>query len=64
MLRAVLSLLLLASWYVAMPAQAAQVDNIRLWAAPDHARLVFDLSGHAEANVFTLDNPRRLVIDL
>ncbi|WP_422677645.1 N-acetylmuramoyl-L-alanine amidase [Billgrantia desiderata] len=62
--RAVLSLLLLASWYVAMPAQAAQVDNIRLWAAPDHARLVFDLSGHAEANVFTLDNPRRLVIDL
>ncbi|WP_338073300.1 N-acetylmuramoyl-L-alanine amidase [Billgrantia ethanolica] len=47
-----------------MPAQAAQVDNIRLWAAPDHARLVFDLSGHTEANVFTLDNPRRLVIDL
>ncbi|WP_111413814.1 N-acetylmuramoyl-L-alanine amidase [Billgrantia lactosivorans] len=47
-----------------MPAQAAQVDNIRLWAAPDHARLVFDLSDHAEANVFTLDDPLRLVIDL
>ncbi|WP_240548990.1 MULTISPECIES: N-acetylmuramoyl-L-alanine amidase [Halomonadaceae] len=46
------------------PVQAAQVDNIRLWAAPDHARLVFDLSAHAEANVFSLDNPRRLVIDL
>ncbi|MCG6658686.1 AMIN domain-containing protein [Halomonas campisalis] len=45
-------------------AQAAQVDNVRLWAAPDHARLVFDLSTHAEANVFTLDDPRRLVIDL
>nr|WP_228579360.1 N-acetylmuramoyl-L-alanine amidase [Halomonas sp.] len=44
--------------------QAAQVDNIRLWAAPDHARLVFDLSTDAEANVFMLDNPRRLVIDL
>ncbi|MGY6563700.1 MAG: N-acetylmuramoyl-L-alanine amidase [Halomonadaceae bacterium] len=52
------------SLYLAMPAQAAQVDNIRLWAAPDHARLVFDLSGQAEASVFTLDNPRRLVIDL
>ncbi|MCE8003660.1 AMIN domain-containing protein [Halomonas sp. MCCC 1A11081] len=54
----------LAMAWFAMPAQAAQVDNIRLWAAPDHARLVFDLSGHTEANVFTLDNPRRLVIDL
>ncbi|MGR2740295.1 N-acetylmuramoyl-L-alanine amidase [Billgrantia sp. Q4P2] len=49
---------------LALPAQAAQVDNIRLWAAPDHARLVFDLSADAPANVFTLDNPRRLVIDL
>ncbi|UYG05953.1 N-acetylmuramoyl-L-alanine amidase [Halomonas sp. LR3S48] len=46
------------------PVGAAQVDNIRLWAAPDHARLVFDLSDHAEADIFTLDNPRRLVIDL
>jgi N-acetylmuramoyl-L-alanine amidase len=64
MLRGALSLLLLMSLYLAMPAQAAQVDNIRLWAAPDHARLVFDLSGQAEASVFTLDNPRRLVIDL
>lgn len=44
--------------------QAASVDNLRLWAAPDHARLVFDLSSPAAANVFSLDNPRRLVIDL
>ncbi|EWH00226.1 hypothetical protein Q427_20650 [Halomonas sp. BC04] len=44
--------------------QSAQVDNVRLWAAPDHARLVFDLSGHAEADIFLLDDPRRLVIDL
>ncbi|MCE8024452.1 MULTISPECIES: N-acetylmuramoyl-L-alanine amidase [Halomonadaceae] len=64
MLRGALGLLLLMSLCFAMPAQAAQVDNIRLWAAPDHARLVFDLSGQAEASVFTLDNPRRLVIDL
>ncbi|AMC99918.1 MULTISPECIES: N-acetylmuramoyl-L-alanine amidase [Halomonas] len=53
------SLLLLAPL-----AQSAQVDNVRLWAAPDHARLVFDLSGHAEADIFLLDDPRRLVIDL
>ena len=45
-------------------AQAGQVDNLRLWAAPDHARLVFDLASPTQANVFALDNPRRLVIDL
>ncbi|MBB3231022.1 N-acetylmuramoyl-L-alanine amidase [Halomonas stenophila] len=45
-------------------AEAASVDNLRLWAAPDHARLVFDLSAPAEAEVFPLDDPRRLVIDL
>lgn len=44
--------------------QAATVEGMRLWAAPDHARLVFDLSGPASANVFSLDNPDRLVIDL
>ncbi|WP_446719000.1 N-acetylmuramoyl-L-alanine amidase [Halomonas sp. SH5A2] len=44
--------------------QAATVEGMRLWAAPDHARLVFDLSGAASANVFSLDDPARLVIDL
>lgn len=44
--------------------QAATVESMRLWAAPDHARLVFDLSAAAPANVFSLDNPARLVIDL
>ncbi len=44
--------------------QAAAVESMRLWAAPDHARLVFDLTGAAEASVFSLENPARLVIDL
>lgn len=44
--------------------QAATVESIRLWSAPDHARLVFDLSAATSANVFALDNPSRLVIDL
>lgn len=44
--------------------QAATVESMRLWSAPDHARLVFDLSAAATANVFSLDNPARLVIDL
>ncbi|SDK28847.1 N-acetylmuramoyl-L-alanine amidase [Billgrantia gudaonensis] len=56
----------LASWLAlfALPAGAAEVNNVRLWAAPDHARLVFDLSSAADAEVFMLDDPSRLVIDL
>ncbi|MDI5934803.1 N-acetylmuramoyl-L-alanine amidase [Halomonas kalidii] len=52
------------AWLVAGAAGAGEVENVRLWAAPDHARLVFDLSTAPRANVFSLDNPRRLVIDL
>lgn len=44
--------------------KAANVESMRLWAAPDHARLVFDLSDAVEANVFSLDSPSRLVIDI
>ncbi|WP_227370163.1 N-acetylmuramoyl-L-alanine amidase [Halomonas sp. M20] len=47
-----------------LSALASDVDNLRIWAAPDHARLVFDLSGATKANVFSLNNPSRLVIDL
>ncbi|WP_139249033.1 N-acetylmuramoyl-L-alanine amidase [Modicisalibacter ilicicola] len=47
-----------------LSAMASDVDNLRIWAAPDHARLVFDLSEPASANVFSLNNPDRLVIDL
>ena len=35
-----------------------------MWRAPDHTRLVFDLSGEAEYKLFTLDNPARVVIDI
>lgn len=43
---------------------AGQVDGVRLWRAPDHTRLVFDLSSSAEHKVFALSNPDRLVIDV
>lgn len=43
---------------------AADIDSVRLWRAPDHTRLVFDLSTEAQHNLFPLDNPDRLVIDL
>ncbi len=43
---------------------AVAVENLRLWRAPDHTRLVFDLSGTLEHRVFILKNPDRLVVDL
>ncbi|MBV1932203.1 MAG: N-acetylmuramoyl-L-alanine amidase [Porticoccaceae bacterium] len=43
---------------------ATAVEGIRLWRAPDHTRLVFDLSAPVEHKVFALDNPHRLVIDV
>jgi len=45
-------------------AQAATVNEVRLWPAPDHTRVVFDLSRPAEHSLFLLDNPSRLVVDI
>lgn len=43
---------------------AATVDGIRVWRAPDHTRLVFDLSKPVAHKVFSLESPDRLVIDI
>ena len=43
---------------------ATRVDGVRVWKAPDHTRLVFDLNSTVSHHVFTLDNPDRVVIDL
>lgn len=42
----------------------ARITSARVWTAPDSTRLVFDLSGPVEHNLFTLQNPARVVIDL
>jgi N-acetylmuramoyl-L-alanine amidase len=40
-------------------------EKVRLWAAPDHTRVVFDTSGAVTPKkVFSLQNPHRLVIDV
>ncbi len=52
--------LLLASANVS----AASVEEVRLWRAPDHTRLVFDLSAATDYTLFTLANPDRVVIDI
>jgi N-acetylmuramoyl-L-alanine amidase len=47
------------------PASAeVTVDNLRMWQAPDHTRLVFDLSGPLEHRLFSLKNPERIVVDM
>ncbi|MCW8195324.1 AMIN domain-containing protein [Proteobacteria bacterium 005FR1] len=40
------------------------INGVRLWRAPDSTRIVFDLSGPIKHNLFTLDNPRRIVVDI
>jgi len=49
---------------VSFAVSAADVEEVRVWRAPDHTRLVFDLSGEVEYKLFTLENPARVVIDI
>ena len=45
-------------------AGAIDFQDVRVWAAPDQTRVVFDTSGAVTHNVFSLQNPDRLVIDV
>ena len=58
------ALLVAASMLFCGLLQAAQINNVRLWRAPDNTRLVFDLSGPADHTLFTLASPERIVIDI
>ena len=55
---AVLGLLITSSVW------AVEVHEVRLWRAPDHTRIVFDLTGPADHNLIVLSNPGRIVLDL
>ncbi len=50
--------------HASMPAIAADVKAVRLWAANDHTRAVLDVSSHVEYKLFMLENPARLVLDI
>lgn len=54
--------LLLAATACAAP--LAEIQALRVWAGPDHTRVVFDVSGPLDYKVFSLDNPHRLVLDI
>ncbi len=49
---------------VAGTVSAAEIENVRVWRAPDNTRVVFDLSGPADHKLFTLSSPERIVVDL
>jgi len=50
---------------LAMPGVAnVQVHDVRLWRAPDHTRIVFDLTGPASHKLIVLQNPHRIVLDV
>lgn len=60
-------LLLFPVLFLLLPAAMAapvQVNSLRTWQAPDHTRLVFDLSAPVAYKLFSLENPYRLVIDI
>lgn len=59
-----ITLLLFSLLPVFGQAQAARVDGIRLWAAPDNTRIVFDIDGPVDHALFPLREPDRIVVDL
>ena len=60
--RAWVWLLLAVLWIP--PVGATQVHDVRLWRAPDHTRIVFDLTAATPHKLIVLSNPRRIVLDL
>lgn len=48
----------------AIGAPAAEIEDVRLWRAPDYTRIVFDLDESVQYSLFTLESPNRIVIDI
>jgi N-acetylmuramoyl-L-alanine amidase len=49
---------------LAATSHTATVNGVRMWASPDGTRLVFDISGPIQHNIFMLRHPDRVVLDL
>lgn len=59
-----LGFLVILAGFLASTAHGAVIKEIRMWHAPDRSRIVFDMDHHSRFNVFTLEDPVRVVIDL
>lgn len=57
-------LIVLVIALLSLPASAAELRDVRLWASPEGTRIVFDLDGSADHSLFTLADPNRVVVDL
>ncbi|MGL4749475.1 MAG: AMIN domain-containing protein, partial [Shewanella sp.] len=57
-------ILLLCTFFAVVAQAANQLESVRIWAAPESTRIVFDLSEVPNYSYFTLDGPNRLVVDL
>lgn len=55
---------LLALPSLAWPVAAVEVHDVRLWRAPDHTRVVLDLSDTVSHSLLELKDPDRLVVDI
>lgn len=59
-----LRVLVILAGFLVSTAHGAVIKEIRMWHAPDRSRIVFDMDHHSRFNVFTLEDPVRVVIDL
>lgn len=48
----------------ALESYATNISEIRVWNSPDKTRVVFDLSEPVEYEIFYLNNPGRVVVDI
>jgi len=65
-LRLPVRLLLLTALFLpqASVIQAAEIAALRVWAGPEHTRVVFDVSGPLDYKMFRLSGPDRVVLDV
>ncbi len=56
-------LLLICALLPGIALSATDIAGMRMWTAPDHTRLVFDISSPVKHKLFRLHDPERLVID-
>lgn len=55
---------LILGWSVVSASLAVEIHDVRLWRAPDHTRIVFDLSAPVDHRLLSLEKPDRIVLDV
>jgi N-acetylmuramoyl-L-alanine amidase len=55
---------LILGWSVVSATFAVEIHDVRLWRAPDHTRIVFDLSAPVDHRLLSLGKPDRIVLDV